>query len=75
MAEYEGRVISQEHQVNRAYAEAHEAGDIEKMTAAQTAIAQVAIEKERLRVQKARAATSTTTTAATTANATATGSS
>ena len=58
MAEYEGRVISQEHQVNRAYAEAHEAGDIEKMTAAQTAIAQVAIEKERLRVQKARAATS-----------------
>jgi hypothetical protein len=57
MAEYEGRVTSQEHQVNRAYAEAHEAGDIEKMTAAQTAIAQVAIEKERLRIQKARAAT------------------
>tara|TARA_B110000285_G_C15090004_1_gene598520 strand:- start:145 stop:1110 length:966 start_codon:yes stop_codon:yes gene_type:complete len=57
MAEYEGRVTSQEHQVNRAYAEAHESGDIEKMTAAQTAIAQVAIEKERLRIQKARAAT------------------
>ena len=35
-------------------AEAHEAGDYEKVADAQSAIAQIAIEKERLRLQKAR---------------------
>ena len=57
MNEYEGRVVSQETQAKRAYADAHEAGDVEKMAEAQAAISQIAIEKERLRIQKARAAT------------------
>jgi len=57
MNEYEGRVVSQETQVKRAYADAHESGDVEKMAEAQSAISQIAIEKERLRIQKARAAT------------------
>ena len=57
MSEYEGRVVSQETQVKRAYADAHESGDVEKMAEAQSAISQIAIEKERLRIQKARAAT------------------
>ena len=57
MNEYEGRVVSQETQAKRAYADAHEAGDVEKMAEAQAAISQIAIEKERLRIQKERAAT------------------
>jgi len=57
MSEYEGRIVSQETQVKRAYADAHESGDVEKMAEAQSAISQIAIEKERLRIQKARAAT------------------
>ena len=57
MSEYEGRVVSQETQAKRAYADAHESGDVEKMAEAQSAISQIAIEKERLRIQKARAAT------------------
>lgn len=52
MSEYEGRVVSQETQAKRAYADAHESGDVEKMAEAQSAISQIAIEKERLRIQK-----------------------
>ena len=52
MSEYEGRITSQEVQAKRALAEAHEAGDYDKVADAQSAIAQIAIEKERLRVQK-----------------------
>ena len=54
VSEYEGRINSQESQAKRALAEAHEAGDYEKVADAQSAIAQIAIEKERLRLQKAR---------------------
>jgi len=54
MSEYEGRISSQEVQAKRALAEAHEAGDYEKLADAQSAIAQIAIEKERLRVQKSK---------------------
>ena len=53
VSEYEGRITSQESQAKRALAEAHEAGDYEKVADAQSAIAQIAIEKERLRLQKA----------------------
>lgn len=45
MSEYEGRVTTQEAQAKRALAEAHEAGDYEKLADAQTAISQIAIEK------------------------------
>jgi len=54
VSEYEGRITSQEAQAKRALTEAHEAGDYEKVADAQSAIAQIAIEKERLRLQKAR---------------------
>ena len=54
MSEYEGRVTTQEAHATRALAEAHEAGDYEKLADAQTAISQIAIEKERLRLQKQR---------------------
>jgi len=54
MSEYEGRITSQEVQAKRALAEAHEAGDYDKVADAQSAIAQIAIEKERLRVQKSK---------------------
>lgn len=54
MSEYEGRIASQEAQAKRALAEAYEAGDYDKVADAQSAIAQIAIEKERLRVQKSR---------------------
>ena len=54
VSEYEGRITSQESQAKRAYQEAMEAGDYEKSADAQTALAQIAIEKERLRLQKAR---------------------
>ena len=54
MSEYEGRVTTQEAQAKRALAEAHEAGDYNKVADAQTAISQIAIEKERLRLQKQR---------------------
>ena len=56
--EYEGRITSQESQAKKALTEAHEAGDYERVTEAQSALSQIAIEKERLRVQKARAAQS-----------------
>ena len=51
MSEYEGSITTQEAQAKRALAEAHEAGDYEKVADAQSAIAQIAIEKERLRLQ------------------------
>ena len=54
MSEYEGRVTTQEAQAKCALAEAHEAGDYEKLADAQAAISQIAIEKERLRLQKQR---------------------
>ena len=54
ISEYEGRISSQEAQAKRALAEAHEAGDYDKVADAQSAIAQIAIEKERLRVQKSK---------------------
>ena len=54
MSEYEGRISSQEAQAKRALAEAYEAGDYDRVADAQSAIAQIAIEKERLRVQKSR---------------------
>jgi len=57
MSEYEGRISSQEAQAKRALAEAYEAGDYDKVADAQSAIAQIAIEKERLRVQKTRSQT------------------
>ena len=54
MSEYEGRISSQETQAKRALAEAYEAGDYDRVADAQSAIAQIAIEKERLRVQKSK---------------------
>lgn len=56
MSEYEGRITTQEAQAKRAYTEAMEAGDYDKSADAQTALGQIAIEKERLRLQKQRAA-------------------
>ena len=55
-SEQEGRVNAQEIQAKRALTEAYEAGDFEKVADAQSAIAQIAIAKERIRVQKARQA-------------------
>ena len=57
MSEYEGRISSQEAQAKRALAEAYEAGDYDRVADAQSAIAQIAIEKERLRVQKSKSQT------------------
>ena len=54
VTEYETRVTSQENQAKRALQEAHEAGDYQKVADAQSALAQIAIEKERVRLQKAR---------------------
>lgn len=54
-SEYESRVVSQEQQAKRALTEAHEAGDYEKVAEAQSALSQVAIEKERIRLQTAKA--------------------
>ena len=45
MSEYEGRVTTQEAQAKRALAEAHEAGDYEKLADAQAAISQIAMKK------------------------------
>lgn len=54
MNEYESRISTQEQQAKRALAEAYEAGDYDRVADAQSAIAQLAIEKERLRLQKQR---------------------
>ena len=55
-SEQEGRINAQEVQAKRALTEAYEAGDFEKVADAQSAIAQIAIAKERVRIQKARQA-------------------
>ena len=55
MSEYENRISSQEAQAKRALAEAYEAGDYDRIAEVQSAISQIAIEKERLRLQKQRA--------------------
>tara|TARA_R100000808_G_scaffold9248_1_gene25461 strand:- start:4968 stop:5882 length:915 start_codon:yes stop_codon:yes gene_type:complete len=55
MSEFESRIASQEIQAKKALTEAHEAGDYGKVADAQSAISQIAIEKERLRLQKQRA--------------------
>ena len=52
--EYGNRVESQEDQIKKIYKEAHEAGDAEKMAEAQSIMARLAVEKERVRIQKAR---------------------
>ncbi len=52
--EYGSRVETQEAAVKRVLKDAIDAGDSEKMAEANAALAQVAIEKERLRIQKAR---------------------
>ena len=54
MSEYESRISTQEAAAKRALAEAYEAGDYDKVADAQSAISQLAIEKERLRLQKQR---------------------
>jgi len=52
--EYGSRVETQEAAVKKVLTEAIDAGDSEKIAEANAALAQVAIEKERLRIQKAR---------------------
>ena len=55
-SEAEGRLKAQEAQATRAYSEASEAGDYEKVANAQQAISKIAIAQERVRVQKAKIA-------------------
>lgn len=52
--EYGTRVESQEASVKKVMQEAYDSGDMAKVADAQSALSQLAIEKERLRVQKAR---------------------
>ena len=52
--EYGSRVETQEAAVKKVLTEAIDAGDSERIAEANAALAQVAIEKERLRIQKAR---------------------
>lgn len=52
--EYGARVETQEVAVKKAMQEAYDAGDMSKVAEAQSAMSQLAIEKERLRIQKAR---------------------
>ena len=47
LSEYGTRLESQEDQAKRAYSEAHQAGDSEKMFEAQKALSKIAIEQER----------------------------
>ena len=54
ISEYGSRVETQEAAAKRILKEAYDAGDTEKIAAANSALAQLAVEKERLRVQKAR---------------------
>jgi hypothetical protein len=55
LSEYGTRLESQEDQAKRAYSEAHQAGDSEKMFEAQKALSKIAIEQERYRVAKDQA--------------------
>jgi len=52
LSEYGTRLESQEDQAKRAYSEAHQAGDSEKMFEAQKALSKIAIEQERYRLAK-----------------------
>jgi len=52
LSEYGTRLESQEDQAKRAYAEAHQAGDSEKMFEAQKALSKISIEQERYRLAK-----------------------
>lgn len=54
ISEYGSRVETQEIATKRVLKEAYDAGDTEKIAEANSALAQLAIEKERLRIQKAR---------------------
>ncbi|MDB9996617.1 hypothetical protein OAE49_06330 [Gammaproteobacteria bacterium] len=54
VSEYGARVETQESAVKKAMQEAFDAGDMEKVAEAQSAISQLTIEKERLRIQKQR---------------------
>ena len=54
ISEYGSRVETQEAAAKRILKEAYDAGDTEKIADANSALAQLAVEKERLRVQKAR---------------------
>ena len=55
LSEYGTRLESQEDQAKRAYSEAHQAGDSEKMFEAQKALSKIAIEQERYRLAKDQA--------------------
>ena len=52
LSEYGTRLESQEDQAKRAYSEAHQVGDSEKMFEAQKALSKIAIEQERYRLAK-----------------------
>jgi len=52
LSEYGTRLESQEDQAKRAYAEAHQVGDSERMFEAQKALSKIAIEQERYRQAK-----------------------
>ncbi len=54
VSEYGARVETQEAAVKKVMQEAYDAGDMAKVAEAQSAMSQLAIEKERLRIQKAR---------------------
>ena len=54
ISEYGSRVETQEAAAKRVLKEAYDAGDTDKIAEANAALAQLAIEKERLRIQKAR---------------------
>jgi len=54
ISEYGARVETQEAAAKRILKEAYDAGDTDKIADANAALAQLAIEKERLRIQKAR---------------------
>lgn len=54
ISEYGSRVETQEVAAKRILKEAYDAGDTDKIAEANAALAQLAIEKERLRIQKAR---------------------
>jgi hypothetical protein len=58
LSEYGTRLESQEDQAKRAYSEAHQAGDSEKMFEAQKALSKITIEQERYRLAKDKIETS-----------------
>jgi len=54
-SEYEGRVTSQLDAAKRAFKEAYEAGDVDKMAEAQQLMSKITIDQERLRVYRQQA--------------------